>query len=311
MCSKLLITQSNPLEPHDKLGQRLGLILTKLNSGERVTIDALAMEFNVSTRTIQRDLNQRLAYLPIEHQGQSYWLMTASLGKRSNRDIRNFARILDIEEMFPYLDDRLLATLLDSDQRAPYIVKGMSFEDSTHFIREFRLLEKAIRSNSVIIFTYREKTYDAVQPYRLVNYKGVWYLAAAHENRLKSFVVSRICQLSITYDTFTLDPAINDEINTNPTIWYGSDVIEVILKTAPDITDYFKRRALLPNQQILHELEDGGLLLSSRIQHPTQIVPLIKYWIPHMEVVSPPSIKKQVLSDLTKTLAQMNQLDDV
>lgn len=299
------------METHDKLGQRLGLILTKLNSGERVDIDALADEFNVSTRTIQRDLNQRLAYLPIEHQGKSYWLMTASLGKRSNRDIRNFARILDIEEMFPYLDDMLLTTLLDSDQRAPYIVKGMSFEDSNPFIREFRLLEKAVRDCGVITFTYKEKQYDTVHPYRLVNYKGIWYLAAVHDSRLKSFVVSRICQFNTTYETFNPDPLINDEIDTCSTIWYGSEIIEVILKTAPDIADYFKRRTLLPNQDILHELEDGGLLLSSRIQHPTQIVPLIKYWIPHIEVVSPPSIKNQVLSDLTKTLAQMNQLDNV
>jgi predicted DNA-binding transcriptional regulator YafY len=297
------------LKTHDKLGQRLGLILTKLNSGERLHIEELATEFNVSTRTIQRDLNQRLAYLPIEHSGKNYWLISSSLGKRSNRDIRNFARLLGIENLFPYLDDMLLTNLLDSNQRAPYIVKGMSYEDSSHFVNEFRLLEKAVSLISFVSFNYKNKSYTTVRPYRLVNYKGIWYLAAVHDFKLKSFVVSQINQPNISYSQFESDPAIDDEIDTNETIWYGANVIEVILKVSPIIANYFRRRSLLPCQAIVHELEDGGLLLSSRIQHPTQIIPLIKYWIPDIEVISPASIKNKIILDLKKTLDKTTQLE--
>ena len=56
---------------HDTLAQRLGVILTKLNHGQRLVISELAHEFNVSPRTIQRDLNVRLAYLPLEREGQT------------------------------------------------------------------------------------------------------------------------------------------------------------------------------------------------------------------------------------------------
>ena len=38
---------------HDKIGIRLGLIITKLNNGERFTAEELADEFNVNVRTIQ------------------------------------------------------------------------------------------------------------------------------------------------------------------------------------------------------------------------------------------------------------------
>lgn len=58
------------MEEHDKLAQRLGMILTKLNAGEHLQIASLAQEFNVSERTIQRDLNKRLSYLPLEREGQ-------------------------------------------------------------------------------------------------------------------------------------------------------------------------------------------------------------------------------------------------
>ena len=299
------------MDTHDKLGQRLGLILTKLNSGERLHIDKLAAEFNVSTRTVQRDLNQRLAYLPIEHEGKRYWLTTASLGKRSNQDLRNFARILGIEGMFPYMDDRVLGTLLDGNEQAPYIVKGISCEDCSRFIGEFRLLEKAVRGKVTVSFGYQDKRYENVQPYRLVNFKGLWYLAAVNESRLKSFVLSKICQLEISYRAFAPDSTVHDEIDACDTIWYGSDIIEVVLKVSPHVADYFKRRTLFPDQRILHELEDGELLVASRIHHPTQVVPLIKYWAPHIEVISPISIKRAVLSDLTKMLDQMTQPQDV
>ena len=66
---------------HDTLAQRLGVILTKLNNGQRLVISELAHEFNVSARTIQRDLNVRLAYLPLERDGQTYWLDPSYLGE--------------------------------------------------------------------------------------------------------------------------------------------------------------------------------------------------------------------------------------
>ena len=48
---------------HDKLGYRLGLILTRLNNGESLAVRELSEEFNVCEKTIRRDLTQRLSYL--------------------------------------------------------------------------------------------------------------------------------------------------------------------------------------------------------------------------------------------------------
>lgn len=59
---------------HDKLAVRLGMILTGLFSGKRLHIDELANEHNVTTRTIQRDINQRLLYLPIDSENGWYSL---------------------------------------------------------------------------------------------------------------------------------------------------------------------------------------------------------------------------------------------
>ena len=51
---------------HDTLVYRLAQMLVKLNQGEKLEPQALAEEFGVHLRTIQRDLNERFAYLPLE-----------------------------------------------------------------------------------------------------------------------------------------------------------------------------------------------------------------------------------------------------
>ena len=49
----------------DKVAIRLTQILLKLNQGEKLDPHQLANEFKVTVRTIQRDLLERFAYLPL------------------------------------------------------------------------------------------------------------------------------------------------------------------------------------------------------------------------------------------------------
>ena len=85
---------------HDKIGTRLELIITKLNNGERFTAEELADEFNVNVRTIQRDLNKRLSYIPLQKEQNYYFLSPHALGKLSYKDIQNFAQISGINDIF-------------------------------------------------------------------------------------------------------------------------------------------------------------------------------------------------------------------
>jgi predicted DNA-binding transcriptional regulator YafY len=57
----------------DLLAKRLAFILTKLNNGERFTLKELAQEFNVNTKTISKDLKERLIYIPIRN--DNYYFM--------------------------------------------------------------------------------------------------------------------------------------------------------------------------------------------------------------------------------------------
>jgi hypothetical protein len=40
------------------------------------------------------------------------------------------------------------------------------------------------------------------------------------------------------------------------------------------------------------------LLISSKITHITQILPLVRYWIPHLKIVNPESMQQQLEAEL-------------
>jgi predicted DNA-binding transcriptional regulator YafY len=109
---------------HDTLSIRLSLILTKLNSGERFTIQELSEEFNVTKRTIQRDMNERFSYLPLKKENGYYFLEEYCLGKLNFEDIKNFATLSGIKNLYPNLTDNFIVDLLNSKINQTYLIKA-------------------------------------------------------------------------------------------------------------------------------------------------------------------------------------------
>lgn len=67
-------------QSHETLVYRLTEILVKLNRGEKLQPSALAEEFGVDLRTVQRDLNQRFTYLDLVKEQGRYRMDPAVLG---------------------------------------------------------------------------------------------------------------------------------------------------------------------------------------------------------------------------------------
>ena len=60
---------------HDKIAVRLTQILLKLNQGDKLDPRELAQEFQVTLRTIQRDLLERFAYLPLKKENNLFQII--------------------------------------------------------------------------------------------------------------------------------------------------------------------------------------------------------------------------------------------
>lgn len=287
---------------HDTLVYRLAQVLVKLNQGEKLDPQALADEFGVNLRTIQRDLNERFAYLPLQKVDGRYHLEPSFLGKLSTRDIERFAGLAGVRGLFPSLSDDFLRDIFDTRIQTALLVKGHHYEDLAGKKITFRQLEQAIVARRHIDFDYLKdegrKSYAVVAPFKLVNQKGIWYLAARDAEKLKTFVFTKIEDLHLLDTQFEPDPSIDKTLIEEDGIWLGEDKNEIVLKIAGEVAGYFKRRRLIANQVIEKELEDGGLIVSAKVGHLNQVLPIVRYWIPHVRIISPEGLQTEMEQEL-------------
>ncbi len=292
---------------HDTLVYRLAQMLIKLNQGEKLDPLALADEFGVNLRTIQRDLNERFAYLPLQKTDGRYHLDATFLGKLSTKDVERFAGLAGVRGLFPSLNDDFLRDIFDSRVQDALLVKGHNYENLAGKEQQFKELEKAIIARQQVSFDYRKtegvKHYATASPYKLLNLKGIWYLAAVDDEKLKTFSFAKLDHVKVLDSAFGWSKAVDDRLAAEDGIWFTETQQEIVLKVNAKVAGYFKRRKLIANQVIEKELADGGLLISTKVGHQNQILPIIRYWLPHIRVISPESIQEELeraLSDYLK-----------
>ncbi len=286
---------------HDTLVQRLAMMLVKLNQGESLDPRALAQEFGVNVRTIQRDINERFGYLPLEKIDGSYRMTPAFLGRLTLKDIDRFAALAGVAGLFPSLSVDFLRDIFDARVEPAHLVKGHHYEDLRGKERAFKDIEKAILACRRLRFAYPSssgsKTYEA-DPHKLVNIKGVWYLAARHEGRLKTFSFSKLDLPVVTDAVFEPDPKLLEQLQTDDGIWTSDKPIEVVLMVDAQAAPYFRRRKLIANQVIDKEFADGGLIVSAKVGHANQVLPIVRYWIPHLRIVAPTELAGRLEREL-------------
>ena len=101
---------------------------------------------------------------------------------------------------------------------------------------------------------------------------------------------------------FPADQDIDNQLAAEDGVWMNEEKIEVILKIDREVASYFKRRKLIANQVIEEELADGSLRVSAKVGHPNQVVPIVRYWIPHIRIISPKELQTTMEQDIESYL---------
>lgn len=288
---------------HDKIARRLTDIIQRLNDREKLTIEQLCEDFNVNKRTIQRDLHERLGFLPIVKENGYYSLESYALGKLSTKDIQNFATLSGISSLYPSLDQRFISDILNIKLSDSYLVKNQGFEDISCNRNLFEQISGAIARKCPIHFSYNDKPRSA-NPYKLINNNGIWYLLADENNNLKNYTFSKIKDFHWDDEIhFTPKKEFLEQIEKNHTNWFSKESIEVILEVDNEAKDYFLRKEILPNKKILEQTEKHFRVLT-QISYDDEILRLVKYWIPYIKIVSPLYLQEK----LNKVLEEYLQL---
>lgn len=297
--------QDEPVGKAGKLAQRISHILARLHQGERLEKTQLARQFGVDIRTIERDQGERLAGI-IERTADGHWqLAPSSRATIPATHLDEYARMAGVQHVFPDHSLPWLIGQLDTPAEARGLhVQPVPEEDLRAAAPAFDDLQRAVQRRHPCRFSYRGKARHA-RPYQLIHKNGLWYLAALEEGgkQLKVFRLSSIRDLSVEDTvTFRRQRRHLDYLAGQSDIWFTPRATTVKLHAAAAIARHFQQRALLP-KQTTQPNADGSLLISARIHHPTQLLPVVRYWMPHLRILTPHNWQRTLIHELRQTLA--------
>lgn len=305
---------------YDTKTMRIVRIFHALVNGEHISMKECAKEFNVDLRTIQRDINQRLGFLPIQRDKEGKcFLQAESLGKLGFKDIREFARVSGIWGLFPSLDDKFIGDLLHiplpdywdnaskdpappKSQPSPFAIKNQGFQDISAHKDIFMLLARAILKQHAISFSYKS-TPRQVNPYRLLNNNGIWYLLADDKGVLKHFTFTHIKQLQLCEARFTPSPEIESIVEKSSAKWVNPHTKSAALQIQNTAKEYFLRKAFISNIR-LDSQDSTHFYITCEYSYDDEILNLAKMFLPYIKILEPAHLQEQLNQILQEYLSQ-------
>ncbi|MDH0901355.1 WYL domain-containing protein [Comamonas aquatica] len=295
---------ARPAPKGEKLAQRLSHIISRLHQGDVLEKRQLAQDLQVNVRTIERDLGERLYGIAEQNADGCWQLVSTSRSSIPSKHLHGYARMSGTEHLFPDNSlDYLLGQLQTPEQQRTTHVQAIAHEDLRARTEVFFQLQTAIKQKNPCHFEYKDKA-RTVQPYKLIHKNGVWYLAAEESFKLKNFSIALIKGLQVDAAShFTPKRNHQDYIAAKDDVWFTEDTTEVLLRVAPDVAHYFLRRPLLPYQQQRQDT-DSSLLVTTKINHIDQLLPVVRYWLPHVRIIQPQAWHEELKDGLRQALAQ-------
>lgn len=281
---------------YEKGLERAIKILYKLLNNETFNIKDLVLEFNVSLRTIQRDMHRMQSLLPLHKKGGTYKLdLQDNYGKNESlyKNLRKFASISGITHLYPKLEDDFLNDLLNEKINHIFLVNELPFEKRQIGMKRFRDFSLSILSNKKIACDYNKKRRE-LEPYKLFCKDGVWYLLASEENKLKTFTLSKITNLVISDETFKVNTKLVDAIEKNKGNWFSNEEkIKVVLEIQNQAREYFLRKKVFFDLRELQKSENSFFVECS-VTFEDELFNIIKQWIPYIKIIEPKGMQEKL-----------------
>lgn len=291
---------------------RLFEIIYLLLNKKFTTANELAEHFEVSVRTIYRDIDTlSLAGIPIYAlQGKGggisllehYVLDKSVLSEREQNEILYALQSLTVTQV-PEAD-KVLAKLsnLFKKSRTNWIEVDFSpWGSDDKGFSQFTLIKDAILSHKIIEFNYfsssGEKTARRVEPMKLIFKINAWYLQAfcLTRNELRMFKIVRMADVQITEDLFT--QMIPEPLPDGGQLQETQKWIELCLNISADgayrVYDEFKEKEITKNT-------DGSFTIMTTLPESDWLIRFILSFGSEAEVKSPQHIRDMLQFELNK-----------
>ncbi len=302
---------------YDKSLTRLIGIINKISQNELLDTKEYSELFSVTTRTIQKDIYVRLSSYPIvkNDKGKFKFIDGFSIDKSmlgTDEMILISLSLSQFDNMkyFTNISDTILEKLLHAKLYNPYFIKQNQLAPINTNPLLHSKLKRVIKNQHIIEIVFGEYIFK-VEPYKLTNFDGIWYLFAKNlnTNKMKNYILSEIKEVSDLNMHYKMTQEKIDSILKNVhSAWFeDGTAYTVIIKVNKNISHYFKQRNFLHSQEILEEFENGDLRISFEVTHDEDIDNIIKSWLPDIEVQEPKRYKKKIISELRDYLAKIDK----
>jgi predicted DNA-binding transcriptional regulator YafY len=158
---------------------------------------------------------------------------------------------------------------------------------------------------------YCDEYWVEVEPYKLTNFDGFWYLFAKdiEAKKIKTWMLSKIERIQVSQEHYkTSIKQIDATLNHVHSAWFeDGQVYEVTIKVHAEIAHYFKQKEFLQSQKILRTLDDGSLHVAFEVSHDEDVDNMIKAWLPHIEVIAPKRYRDKVLAEMQAYVDRLKQ----
>ena len=295
----------------------------------------LAQEFEVTVRTVMRDLDfmrDRLS-LPIEfdtqHNGYFYTKPVEQFPQLPFSEAEVFAMLVAHKAVAQYQGTpfeqplavafRKLTRQLDSS--AKYTLDNLDealsfrpFAPEDGDLETFEVLTRALKERRVLKFQYRNLGTDkfqtrVVHPYHLGCVDNHWYLFAhdVKRNDMRTFALPRLKGAEITTEAFTIPKKFNltEHLKGSFNVFKGTDDYEVVIEFDSWAADLIRSRRWHVSQEII-ELPGRQLRLRLRLNSIEEAERWVLSWGQHATVVRPQTLATR-LRETAKVLMSRYQ----
>jgi len=291
--------------------RRYILIIEKLGRKQFPSFDEIKNylsnhDFEVSNRTIQRDIEQIRSEFGIEIEYNRF-KNGYYINEDLSPDIESFVRFFEIVNTA----DLLIESLKESKNTLDFI--SFEAQGSLKGIENLKPLLFAIKNRRVISFTHEnfyEKTHSnhTVNPYLLKEYQNRWYLVGTIKptDEFRTFGIDRISNLVVSETTFkpnSKKKPIELFENTIGLTYSLGEVEEIVLSFTPLQGKYIKTLPMHQSQQILIDNENE-FQIKLRIIPNFELKQQILKLGDDVKVIQPQWLADEIKMVLTNTLKQ-------
>jgi predicted DNA-binding transcriptional regulator YafY len=295
----------------------------QIRRGRYPNATKLAREFEISTKTAQRDIEFMrdrlffpLKYAP-DRKGYYYTdetfmfplsflssseLTTLLIAKRLLEEMAEGAFKEEMNRFFSKLFN-----IVDKTVSIP-IEDLFSVEIPEHTITPEKIFKQVVHAcikRLRLRFTYYSPSKDevtnrTVDPYHLLNYCGTWHLIAyCHlREKIRDFVLARMKDVTVLDEEFVLDPLfdLKEYLGSAFGIFKGTTTEWVVLKFSPRRARWVKHQLWHSEQQV-KENSDGSVIISFPVADLREVkMEVLKYGA-EVEVIEPLRLKEEILKE--------------